>query len=169
MTDESILLALFRYQAWAHDAFLEKLEALDAVRHADGRHKALRLLNHCCVVNQIFRAHLTGATHGFTSDNTPETPPPEALRAALAALDRWFLEYVVTATPEQLAESIAFTFTDGDRGCMTRQDMLIHVATHGCYHRGEVGQLLKQLPAALPWDTFAVHLHQTEPERRTRA
>ena len=47
-----------------------------------------------------------------------------------------------------------------------RQEMLTHAAIHGAYHRGEVGRILRQISAALPWDTFAVFLHQTEPERR---
>jgi len=129
----------------------------------------LRLLNHCLVVNQIFKAHLTGTAHGFTADNTPETPTPQALRASLAALDDWFQTYAETATPAQLSEPVAFTFTDGDQGCMTRQEMLLHVVTHGGYHRGEVGRILKQIPADLPWDTLAVHLHETDPGRRLRA
>jgi uncharacterized damage-inducible protein DinB len=169
MSADSILPALFRYQAWAHDAFLQKLEALGGELHANERQAALRVLNHCYVVNQIFTAHLAGTTHGFAADNTPDTPTPQALRAALAASDRWFLEYVAAVTPEQLAEPVAFTFTDGDSGRMTRAEMLLHVATHGGYHRGEVGRILKQIGAEIPWDTFAVHLHQAEPERRLRA
>lgn len=55
---------------------------------------------------------------------------------------------------------------------MTREEMLTHVVTHGGYHRGEVGRLMIQAAARsahdikLPWDTYAVHLHRTEPERR---
>ena len=55
---------------------------------------------------------------------------------------------------------------------MTREEMLTHVVTHGGYHRGEVGRLMVQAASRsgqdmlLPWDTFAVHLHKTEPARR---
>ncbi len=52
---------------------------------------------------------------------------------------------------------------------MSRQEMLMHVATHGGYHRGEVGRILAQLSLAPPWDTFAVYLHQSEPSRRLQA
>jgi len=47
--------------------------------------------------------------------------------------------------------------------------MLTHVVTHAGYHRGEVGQIMKQLSIELPWDTFAVYLHRTEPSRRLNA
>lgn len=172
MSANALLSRMLRYQAWANDEMLEAMTGLDAEQHAEARHLALRLMNHCFVVNRIFAAHLTGERHGFASDNTPETPTLDALRSAFATLDRWYLDYVDTATPEMLAESIPFAFTDGDNGYMTREEMLTHVVTHGGYHRGEAGRLMIQAAARagqdikLPWDTYAVHLHRTEPARR---
>jgi uncharacterized damage-inducible protein DinB len=110
-----------------------------------------------------------GTEHGFSSDNTTDTPEPEDLRAAVAASDRWYLEYLEAVPPELLSESVPFTFTDGDEGCMSREEMLTHVVIHGGYHRGEVGRLLTQLSVSPPWDTFAVYLHGTEPSRRIPA
>jgi len=166
MAAPTLLHTLFRYQAWANDELLEKIEGLDPQRQSEERHMAIRLANHGYVVAQIFAAHLTGAEHGFRADNTEETPQPKDLRAALAASDRWFLDYLETVTPEQLSERLPFVFTDGDKGCMSREEMLIHVATHGVYHRGEVGRILAQLSIRPPWDTLAVHLHRAEPSRR---
>ena len=172
MSANALLSRMLRYQAWANDEMLKAMSGLDAERHAQARHLALRLMNHCLVVNRIFAAHLSGERHGFVSDNTPDTPEAEGLRAAFATLDRWYLDYVATATPDMLSESIPFLFTDGDNGYMTREEMLTHVVTHGGYHRGEAGRLMVQAAALsaqdieLPWDTYAVHLHRTEPERR---
>jgi len=165
----TLLRDMFRYNAWANDAFFVKLEDLDPDQHAEQRTLAIRVLNHCYVVNRIFVAHLTGARHRYTADNTPETPALADLRIAVAETDRWYLDYLETVSLDALVQPIPFVFTDGDRGCMSRQEMLTHAAIHGAYHRGEVGRILKQIPAALPWDTFAVFLHQTEPERRNSA
>jgi uncharacterized damage-inducible protein DinB len=159
---------MFRYNAWANAAFFEKLELLGPDQHGEERHVAIRQLNHCLVVNRIFKAHLTGQPHGYTADNTPETPDLSELGAAVAASDCWYLDYLQNVSEAELAETIAFTFTDGDRGCMTRQEILTHAAIHGAYHRGEVGRILRQVSAPLPWDTFAVFLHQTEPGRRAQ-
>lgn len=161
------LQSLFRYQAWAHGELVEKLEGLDAEGHAQARHDALRLLGHVLTVNRIFMAHLTRQPHGFTADNTPDTPTLESLRHALHSADRWYMDYLRDLNPEALAEPWRFAFTDGDPGCMTREEMLLHVIVHGSYHRGEVGRLLRLAGAPLPWDTFAVHLHDSEPQRRT--
>ena len=118
---------------------------------------------------QIFAAHLTGARHGYAADNTEDTPSLDRLRADVAASDRWYLDYLETVSPDYLSEPVPFVFTDGDKGLMSRQEMLTHVIIHGGYHRGEVGRMLSQISITPPWDTFAVHLHQTEPSRRSQA
>ncbi|TGS56633.1 damage-inducible protein DinB, partial [Mesorhizobium sp. M1D.F.Ca.ET.183.01.1.1] len=55
---------------------------------------------------------------------------------------------------------------DGDKGGMTRQEMLTHVVLHGSYHRGEIGRMVVRIAVSPPWDTYAVHLHRAEPARR---
>lgn len=160
------LNSFFRYQAWANSAFLDTLETLDRGQHEAEHHQAIRLLNHIHVVAQIFCAHLLGEPHGYTSDNTAKTPELTKLRNAMAVSDQWYLDYTDSMTPEQFCEKIAFSFTDGDKGFMTREEMLAHVVMHGGYHRGEIGRILAKTSAQLPWDTYAVFLHQTQAERR---
>ena len=162
----ALLETLFGYQAWANAALFDTLERIDLERYGAERRAALRLISHVHVVCQIFAGHLQGVPHGFTSDSPDETPLLGTLKAGVLASDRWYLDYLRSASPAVLAESLAFTFTDGDKGFMTREEMLAHVALHGAYHRGEVGRILWQLSVTPPWDTLAVHLHQAEPMRR---
>ncbi|WP_352588858.1 DinB family protein [Mesorhizobium sp. M0028] len=114
----------------------------------------------------IFSAHLVGASHGYSADASEDTPALDELRAAVAATDRWYLDYLETVSSQQLSEPVAFVFTDGDKALMSRQEMLTHVVLHGVYHRGEAGRILAQISVTPPWDTFAVHLHRAEPSRR---
>jgi hypothetical protein len=69
----------------------------------------------------------------------------------------------------QLAEQIDFTFTDGVPGRMSREEMLMHVITHGIGHRGQVSalMLLNALPPAK--DGFTAYLHEAEASVRRRA
>lgn len=157
---------LLGYHAWANRDLLEKLQKLEATGDAEALHAALRLMNHSYVVARIFAGHLTGQPHDYVSDNTPETPTLKEMSSAVAASDAWLIDYAAKADEPQLAEFIAFDFTDGDRGGMTRQEMLIHVVLHAGYHRGEIGRILNEHSITPPWDTFAVHLHQTNPSRR---
>jgi uncharacterized damage-inducible protein DinB len=162
----ALIRSFFTYQAWANDELMQKIATLDLQKYGSERQLALRLMNHIHIVGQIFAAHLQGKDHSFTSDNTEETPAAEDLRVALAQTDQWYLSYIETVKPDSLSEHKSFVFTDGDRGTMSRLEMLTHVVTHATYHRGEVGRILAQASVSPPWDTFAVFLHQSQPERR---
>ena len=162
----SVLHSLFAHKAWINEQTLAQVGKLDPVAQKDERHLAIRILNHTYVVDRIFAAHLTGGTHRYTAANTPETPTLDELRAAIAESDRWYVEYARNVTPKLLAEEIAFSFTDGDRGRMSREEMLMHIVTHGTYHRGGVGRILTQAGVQPPRDIFTTYLHTAEPERR---
>jgi uncharacterized damage-inducible protein DinB len=169
MSALKLLRTLFNYQSWANDELLDKMTQIDPELQNEERHAAIRLINHSYVVSQIFASHLVGAKHNFASDNTWNTPDLKHLSVAVGASDRWYLDYLDTATAQLLSETIPFVFTDGDRGRMSREEILTHVVTHTSYHRGEVGRIFAQLAISPPWDTFAVYLHKTEPVRRLRA
>jgi uncharacterized damage-inducible protein DinB len=164
-----MLRTLYKYHAWANHDLLGKLALLDVKTQAAEIDAALRLIDHYHVVAEIFAAHLSGAAHQYTSSNAAETPTLTELHAAVAATDRWYQEYLQNVASSELAQPFAFTFTDGDQGCMTRQEMLLHVALHSAIHRGEVCRILSQLSITPPWDTFAVYLHQMEPSRREQS
>ncbi|WP_416270443.1 DinB family protein (plasmid) [Burkholderia cepacia] len=157
---------LYGYHAWANNDLFDKLETLDQEKHQVELDTVLRLINHYYVVARIFAAHLSGAPHSYTSDNTIETPSLGELRATVKSTDQWYLDYLQNVSSASLSEIIPFVFTDGGRGYMSREEMVTHVVLHGGYHRGEVGRILWQLSITPPWDTYAVYLHQTEPARR---
>ena len=165
----TLLNSLFEHKAWIDLQFFDQLAQVDAKDHAAAHHQALRILNHIHTVDRIWAGHLKGEPHGLTGTNTEDTPTPQALRAAVEALDGWYVSHVRTLTPEQLDEVIAFRFTDGDTGRMTRAEMLAHVATHGSNHRGAVGAWLRQADVAPPRDLLTRYLHQHEPARRQEA
>ncbi len=99
-------------------------------------HPAVRTLDHIDVVDRIFRAHLLGE------------------------------KYLTDVTADSLAQDVSFHFTDGDAGRMTREEMPLHVITHGAYHRGNVGQILKSVLIAPPPDLYTKFLRVNEPSLR---
>lgn len=166
MSTSTLLHSLFKYKLWANEELFAELEKIDPVAHQAERHGAIRLLNHIYVVDRIFAAHLAGAGHGYTGTNTPETPTLGELGNAVAESDRWYVKYIENLAPERLPERLAFTFTDGAKGLMSREEMLAHVATHGSYHRGAVGRIMAQASVPPLRDIFTVYLHRSEPLRR---
>ncbi|MBT0571761.1 DinB family protein [Curvibacter sp. CHRR-16] len=162
-----ILPSLFDYKAWADNDMMAVLCApVDAAKQP-AHHKAIRLMNHIHVVDKIFIAHLTGAQHGYTATNTPETPSPEQLSWDMADTAAWLKDYAGRISTDKLQEAVTFTFTDGDRGNMTRLEMLLHLHAHGTYHRGQVSQMLKDAGLTPPRELLTRMLHTQEPQRRT--
>jgi len=159
------LKSLFGYKSWANSELFSLLATLPP-EHSEQLHTCIRTLNHIYVVDRIFRAHLGGESRPFDATNTKATPSLEQLRTDVEATDAWYQNYASGLTAPALSEVLDFTFTDGDRGRMSREEILIHVLTHGGYHRGNVGQVLKSISVAPPRDLYTKFLHQSEPARR---
>lgn len=164
------LRSLFQYKAWADQELLAALAAFDAPRHPARFRAMLDILGHANVVDRIFRNHLGGTAVEPFASTSPERPPslPE-LRAVVETTDAWYLAFVSGIDDTRLRESVPFTFVDGSKGTMTREEMLLHVATHAGYHRGSIGQILEDLGAGSPPDSLTKFLHRHEPERRLHA
>lgn len=161
--DPSLSVSL---QGLADGELLDALATLDPQIHGEAHHNALRVFNHIHVVDAIFKANLLGEPHGFSATNTPETPPLAALRTAIGELDAWYLAYVASLSQLDGDAVLSFNFVDGDKGQMSRAEMLLHLVTHGGYHRGAIGRILVQCGITPPRDTLTTFLHRSEPGRR---
>jgi uncharacterized damage-inducible protein DinB len=162
----STLQSLFRYKAAANDELLTTLVKLNSDSAITPL--AIKALSHTYVVDRIFAAHMQGRTHGFASANFTQQPTLQVLSADLRASDREYIEYVSTLDRHQLSEQLDFAFTDGAPGRMSREEMLLHVITHGVGHRGQISalMLLNSLPPAK--DGFTTYLHTAEARTRRR-
>ena len=159
------LQSLFAYKAWANSELFELLATLPP-SHAEQLHSCVRTLNHIYVVDRIFRSHLSEEPCPFDATNTQDTPSLSQLHTDVEATDAWYLSYVAKLSEPALSEVLAFKFTDGDAGQMSREEILLHIVTHGGYHRGNVGQVLKSISIAPPRDLYTKFLHVSEPNRR---
>jgi uncharacterized damage-inducible protein DinB len=160
------LQRLFRYKAWANDELLTALAKLGDESPITGL--AVKALSHSYVVDRIFAAHMGRRAHAYTSANLSEMPTLEDLSADIRHSDREYVDYVSALDRDQLAERIDFVFTDGAPGRMSREEMLMHVITHGIGHRGQVSavMLLNSVPPAK--DGFTTYLHGAEASARGR-
>lgn len=149
----------FLYKAWANERILDEIEKIDQVKYTDNFLKAKRLLNHTHVVDRIFVAHLTNASHPYAATNTQDTPSVKDLRQYVRKTDEWLLQFSRNVSSSELNKTISFIFTDGDPGEMSVLDILNHLVIHGAYHRGNIGMLLTDCGIAMPSDTFTRFLH----------
>lgn len=166
MTAQTLLNSLFQYKASVDDELLDALGELGAEAQSDDFRSAVRVLTHAHLVDRIFAANLQRLDHSYKASWSREAPPLAQLSSDIRATDRWYIDYTSRIGPEEMEEIIGFTFTDGGRGRMSREEMLAHVVTHSGYHRGEVGRLLPQIESTAMRDVFTGYLHRADPARR---
>jgi len=107
-------------------------------------------LYHIHIVDKIFRAHLCGESHGFTSTVSDDIPELQQLRQEAIDSNDWLIAYAGSLTADVASESVQFTFTDGAPGDMTREEILLHLLTHASYHLSACSPSLEKNQLSVP-------------------
>jgi uncharacterized damage-inducible protein DinB len=156
----ALLVAMFETKAWADRGLYDALLAIPDDSGADPveMFRIRALMDHMTVVDRLFRARIAGEPEPFAGIISPVTPSFAELRGIAAETDDWLLDYARRAMPAELEEVIAFTFTDGDPGLMTRGEMLGHILTHDAAHRGAIGFSLGRMKLKGGPDTLTSYL-----------
>jgi len=156
------LKMLTRYRAWADRLLYQSLAPLP--EHALTRAQPiifgslLRTLHHLNAMDQVWKAHLEGVPHGFTSRNPEECPAFDALRASQFSINDWYIRFADGLDEGVCDETIRFTFIGGGDGAMSRGDILRHVVNHATYHRGHVAMMMYGLSTTVPTTDLPVYL-----------
>ncbi|WP_102960728.1 DinB family protein [Mangrovicella endophytica] len=167
MSIQLLLASLLRFKTASNRELLSAMAAVADEGPSDRLSSALRVLAHAHRVDLIFAAHLQRQPHAFDASWTAEAPALSDLASSVAETDQWYLDYISAVRSDELEEVVDFTFTDGSRGRMSREEMLAHVVTHSGYHRGEAGRLMPEVESTSMRDVFAGYLHREEPQRRS--
>ena len=164
MTTSKTARRLTRYNAWANKEIFDAVAALPADEATRPRASLFKnmvhTLNHNYVIDRIWQAHLEGREHGYTARNTPDHPQLAELWRLQQEIDRWYIDWSDRQSDAGLEEEVAFTLIGGNRGVMTRGEILLHVVNHTSYHRGFVADLFYQVPARPPTTDLPVFLRE---------
>lgn len=139
MSQADVTHTLTAYNAWENDGLYSVLETVPEARALDETPIILAVLNHAYAVACIFQAHIQGKSHSYTSANPENQLTLDELAPAARTIDRWYVDYTGSAKESDLNKRINFRFTNGDKACMSRREMVLHVVNHHSYHRGNVG------------------------------
>jgi uncharacterized damage-inducible protein DinB len=135
---------LIHYKKWADGGLYQAVTGhFDSLPDFD-KAVLLQVLDHMHAVDRIFQHHLLGKRHGYERARSPEPMPFAVLAEQVRELDDWYVDYVGALPEDRIDETIDFAFTNGAPARMRRGDMLLHVALHGTYHRGNAGILLQK-------------------------
>jgi uncharacterized damage-inducible protein DinB len=153
-----LMHTLMRYKAWADADLLNALLTLPEPLREPEAGLVTAIIRHFHAVDCIFKAHLLGVPHEYTSANPPEPATLSQLEQRVSAIDEWYLEYTRNLHQRELGLVLHVTFTDGQQQLLSRADILLHVSLHGSYHRGNVGLLMRKCGVETPQDRFTTYL-----------
>jgi len=155
---------LTRYNAWANKTLFDAVAALPAGEASKPRPTLFKTmvntLNHLQVTDLIWQAHIEGREHGLKALNTVLHERLEDLWTAQQAIDRWYVDWSDRVTDAELAEVVRFTLLSGNKGEMSRSDIVFHLVNHTSYHRGFVADLFFQVPVTPPLTDLPIFLRE---------
>ncbi len=140
---------LARYNQWSDQVMFDGVAALpegEALKPRTSLFKNMvHTLNHIYVIDRIWQAHLEGRDHGYEARNTKDHPPLAELHRLQHDIDQWYVDWSDAQTDATLAETVQYTLIGGNKGAMTRGEILLHVVMHTNYHRGFVADMMFQV------------------------
>ncbi|HEU0016708.1 MAG TPA: DinB family protein [Longimicrobium sp.] len=144
------LRRLFAHMRWADERVMEALRRAETIPP-----QALEIYAHLLAAEHVWLSRLRGQAPRLAV--WPVLSPDEC--AVLAAENEaGFDAYLDELGAEDATRSIAYRNSAGDAFESRVDDVLLHVATHGAYHRGQVALLLRQAgaePAATDYIAWA--------------
>lgn len=135
------LTHLFQHMAWADTEIISALE-----KSNENTEDSVKLLAHIIAAEHIWLSRILSRNLG---DFTPWKKLSLQECKDLADTNRQgYLSLAAQTTDLQLNNLITYKTTKGDEYHSRLGDILMHVALHGSYHRGQIASLLRscQLP-----------------------
>jgi uncharacterized damage-inducible protein DinB len=136
----------FAYNAWANR---ETLRALASQPAAPPR--AAEVMAHLVGAEWAWLRRLGPAAPDMPV--WPNLPLPECDRQ-LRTLSATWKRYVAGLTPEALDRELAYVNFKGEHWTNTVGDVLTHVITHACYHRGQIASFLGRAGHPVPYTDY---------------
>ena len=150
MHDKDYLLSLLDYSVWANEAFFNQIDQLPADEVTKQRQSLMNNLlisvNHLLVIDKVWLAHMKGEKHSFEKLQTIVEENLDDLWAAKKESNREIREYVAGLSEDELEEVIDYELIGGNTGRLARYMIITHLAIHGAFHRGFIGDMFGQVP-----------------------
>lgn len=150
------------YKTWANKLIFEAVSELPHKELYKERKNLfpsiIRVLNHMYIVDLIWQAHLERKEHGLKERNPEKCPSLEKIWLSQQKMDEWYTSYSEQLSIDELNEKIDFKFMNGDKGIMTRNEILLHIVNHATYHRGFIADMFYQIPIKPPTTDFPIFL-----------
>jgi|TARA_B100001964_G_scaffold169497_1_gene186429 uncharacterized damage-inducible protein DinB len=150
MRDKDYLLSLLDYNVWANEQYFKQIHDLPADEVTKQRpslmNNILISVNHLLVIEKVWLAHMKGGKHSFEKLQTVLHEDLDDLMAAKKEMDTEIRSYVSGLSEDDLEEVVDYELIGGNRGSLPRYLIITHLAMHGAFHRGFIGDMFGQIP-----------------------
>lgn len=129
------ILKMFEHLNWANQRMLETLQ------HVEVQYQQVRLFSHILNSEQVWATRLKG----MDSSQLPIWSDHDiAYCAQLSKQNEEDFKTILTELARtDLDKLITYTNSKGEEITLSTRDILIHVALHGQYHRGQINSRLR--------------------------
>jgi uncharacterized damage-inducible protein DinB len=139
------LKRLYAYTDWANERVIETIEALSDEQRAQvipsSFPSILETLTHVTFAEWVWLRRFRGESPTAAPEGTTYPEVLQRLRA-VAAERR---DYLDELSEERLAAPLSYRSLNGDPFSVRLSELLVHVANHSTYHRGQLVTMLRQL------------------------
>jgi uncharacterized damage-inducible protein DinB len=146
MNETPLLRRLLAHDAWANRAVLEALRGDRAAPPA-----CAKLLAHVLAAELLWLSRLRGE-----ASPVAVWPDPDLTWCAgeVERLPGLWTRFLDESTPASLSGSIDYRNSKGEPWRSRVEDVLLHVATHSAYHRGQIAARLRAAGLEVPYTDF---------------
>ena len=103
-------------------------------------------VNHMLVIEKVWLSHMKGEKHSFDKLQTILHENLDDLKAAKKEMDVETRSYVSNLSEDELEEVVDYELIGGNKGSLPRYLIITHLAMHGAFHRGFIGDMFGQIP-----------------------
>jgi len=150
MHDRDYLLSLLDYNVWANEEYFKQINDLPEAEVAAMRPSLMKSIlvsvNHLLMIDMVWMAHMQGNSHSFDSLQTIQHENLDDLIAAKRQMDQEIRDYVSGLSADELEEVVSYELIGGNQGSLPRYLIITHLAIHGAFHRGFIGDMFGQIP-----------------------
>jgi uncharacterized damage-inducible protein DinB len=160
--DPEFIRHLFDYLIWADRAIFEAGQRIPEAEYYKPREISAGSIHnvfvHQMVAQNTWLNRWQGKVMTGRLENETEHPTRELLAQRWPLVHRALLEFVDQQSAHSLNEPLTVRRNNGEMITLPLGAMMMHVADHGTYHRGQLATMFKQAgvePVYLPYFRFA--------------
>jgi uncharacterized damage-inducible protein DinB len=145
MTDASTIQLLWKYMAFADDRIAEAAATVDdpgfVWEQGISFGSVAKLLSHAMTAQKVWLNRLKGNPVVYADE---PLPPRDQIGKAWSAIHADLLRFAIDLTPEILNRPIRSQNRAGQKFEMPTWAVMLHVADHATYHRGQLNTMIKK-------------------------